>query len=169
MILSKGQLPARARGSRILVKPIPQKEASDLIITPDAHKMMANMGYIVDAGLVALDQMRDHGDEVGDEVWFGKFAGVMEEWDHLEDVTPKGAKCEHLWVRTAAPGPRTSKWICDTCKSTRLAEHILVMNVDDILCNVSLARRIDGGKMDIRRGNAADGRTQHYIDRKADK
>jgi hypothetical protein len=166
MILGKGQLPASTRGHRILVRPDPPIVESDIIIKPEAYEYLPNKGVLVGAGMTALDEMYDHGDELGDHVWWGKFAGVIEEWDHIEDETAKGRACEHVWVQQRAPSPKSRRWQCSECKSTRLAEHMLVMNVGDLLANESLQRRIEAGQVAIKRGKTADGRTQHYIDRK---
>ena len=165
MILRKDQLPAQPRGHRILVRPLPAIEASQLVVTPDDRKHLPNKGHIFMAGLNARDQMRDHGDEIGDLIWWGKFAGVVEEWDHLEEETAKGKKCEHTWARCPSHAENVRKWTCD-CGSVRLAEHLLVLNVDDILANETLQRRIEAGEIAISRGKTASGTTQHYIDRK---
>lgn len=165
MILRKDQLPGQPRGPRIMVRPLPAVEDSQLIVKPEDRKFLPNKGVLFMAGLSARDQMRDHGDELGDLIWWGKFAGVVEEWDHIEVETPKGKKCEHTWVRQPSPAENVKQWACD-CGSIRLAEHLLVMNVDDILVNESLQRRIENGEVSIARGKTASGSTQHYLDRK---
>lgn len=162
MILRKGQLPAAVRGHRILVKPAPPIQESDVIIKPEAYEYLPNKGTLIAAGLTAMDVMHDHDVRLGDEIWWGKFAGVIEEWDHIED---EGKDHEHTWTARPSGHPRNRKWACE-CKATRIAEHMLVMNVDDILADVTAQRRIENGLVEIRRGKTADGRTQHHVVRK---
>ena len=164
MILGKGQMPAAVRGHRIMVKPAPPVQESDIIIKPEAYEYLPNKGVVVAAGLNALDTMYDHGDLIGDEVWWGKFAGVIEEWDHV--IEEGAVKCnEHGWTAVASGQKNNRRWQC-VCGAIRLAEHMLVMNVDDLLANVSLERRLESGEVAIKRGKTPDGRTHHYIDRK---
>jgi len=165
MILRKDQRPAQPSGYRILVRPLPAIEDSQLVVTPDDRKHLPNKGHLFMAGLNARDQMHDHGHELDDVIWWGRFAGVTEEWDHIEDETAKGKKCEHVWVRAPSGAENQKKWTCE-CGSVRLAEHLLVINVDDILANETLQRRIEDGKVSIARGKTSGGSTQHYIDRK---
>lgn len=165
MILKKDQLPACVRGHRILVRPDPPIEESEVIIKPEAYQYLPNKGVLVAAGMAAMDTMWDHGDELGDTVWWGKFAGVIEEWDHIEDETKAGKGCEHVWVAQASSHPKNRKWKCNDCDSTRVAEHMLVMNADDLLANVSLQRRLERGDVKLLRGATPDGRTRHYLER----
>lgn len=167
MILEKDQLPAAPSGHRMLVKPFPPDEKAGDLHIPDIAKMRPNMGLILSAGLNARDTLYDHGHELGDEVWWGKFAGVIEEWDHILTEGPGHRKCkEHDWARLANPGDRMSEWRCVGCSSVRRAEPVIVLNVDDILCNVSLQRRMESGAISITRGKTATGATQHVLDRK---
>lgn len=149
-----------------MVRPDPPVEASEIIVTPEDQKHRPNKGTIIAAGLNALDQMHDHGDRIGDTIWWGKFAGVTEEHDHLAEPGRKG--CEHRWIRIPDPHPHNKRWSCtnDKCDAERVAELVLVMNVDDILCNVSQARRVDSGEVAVVRGKTSSGSTQHYIERK---
>lgn len=164
-LLHSDELPAAPIGDRILVRPAPPDEESQLIIKPDDQKYRPNKGEIVAAGLSARDKLHDQGGEIGDTIWHGKFAGVMEEWDHYEHMGKGADKCQHVWTRSPAERPRDKKWSCDACSSTRIAEHILVMNVDDILGNVTLQRRIDSGVISVKRGQTTGGRTQFYVNR----
>ena len=169
MILGKDQLPAAPRGHRVLAKPNPPaKETDGGLVIPEIAMHRPNIGVIIHAGLNARDAFHDHGDQVGDEIWWGKFAGVIEEWDRVVEENPKD-KCkigDHTWLRQPSPGDRMSAWSCSMCSSKRLAEPLIVLNHDDILCNVSLQRRIESGEVAQVRGKLPDGRTQHYIDRK---
>lgn len=167
MILNKGQLPAAPRGHRVLAKPNkPAKETDGGLVIPEIAMHRPNIGTIIHAGLNALDAFYDHGDQIGDEIWWGKFAGVIEEWDRIIENGKGWATCEHKWDRGPSPGDRMSAWTCAHCKSDRLAEPLIVINHDDILCNVSLQRRIESGQVSQTRGQTADRKTQHFIDRK---
>jgi co-chaperonin GroES (HSP10) len=166
MILSAEQLPAAPSGHRIIVLADPPPEDSSVIITPDDQKHRPHVGRILAAGITALDTLHDHGHQIGDRIWWGKFAGVLEEWDRITEATKKAASCEHTWIRDKAPYDRVKVWKCDHCLSTRRCDAIGVMNVDDILANESLARRLENGEVAVQRGQTATGKTQHFIDRK---
>jgi co-chaperonin GroES (HSP10) len=167
MILGKGMLPAQPRGHRMMCKPNPPKTESDCgIIIPDTAQILPVIGVIIHAGLNARDAMYDHGDEIGDTVWWGKFAGVMEEWDRIvEDGNKKG--CDHdTWNRLPSPGKNVHRFECTACKAVRQVDPLVVINHDDILCNVTAERRRDSGVYSIARGKTSSGTTQHFIDRK---
>ena len=167
MILEKDQLPAAPSGHRMLVKPFPPDEKEGELHIPDIAKVRPNMGIILGAGLTARDQLYDSGHEIGDEVWWGKYAGVIEQWDHIIEEGARHKSCkEHDWSRRPETRDRMHRWQGEICGSHRLAEPVLVMNVDDILCNVSLQRRIESGVISIIRGKLADGKTQHVLNRK---
>lgn len=166
MILRDGQLPAAPTGERIMVIADPPPEESQVIVKPDDQKLRPHIGVIMHAGLGALDKMHDHGHEIGDRIWWGKFAGVFEEWDRITVETKKGAACDHLWTRQAAPMPHVKVWKCDHCESTRQCDAIGIMNVDDVLANESLERRIEGGSVGYKRGVLSNGKTQHVLERK---
>lgn len=167
MILQKGQLPAAPRGHRVLARPNPpDKETDGGLVIPEIAMHRPNIGTIIHAGLNARDAFYDHGDQVGDVIWWGKFAGVIEEWDRIVEVGKGHATCEHIWNRGPSPGDRMSAWDCGHCHSKRIAEPLIVLNHDDILCNVTLQRRIENGEVSQERGQTSDKRTQHFIDRK---
>ena len=165
-VLGKGCLPATPRGHRLLCEPLSPKEETETgLVIPAIAQHRPHMGRIIAAGLVALDNMHDHGDQLGDEIWWGKFAGVMEEWDRLTEEGKGAANCAHSWDRQPAPLKDHSAYQCSVCKSKRLVSPLCVLNHDDILCNVSLQRRIEAGQMSQFRGVTSDGRTQHRIER----
>lgn len=168
MVLNKGSLPASPRGHRVLCEPLPpQTETDGGLVIPRIAQHRPNMGRIIAAGLNALDAMYDHGDQVGDEVWWGKFAGVIEEWDRIVEEGKGASTCEHRWDRLPTEGTDHGAWTCGHCKSRRLASPLCVLNHDDILCNVSLQRRIETGTIAQKRAKLADGKTtQHFMDRK---
>jgi chaperonin GroES len=63
-------------GKNVLIFRIPEEErtAGGLYI-PDSNKEPKSQGVLLAAGLQALDIMADHLIEIGDMVWFGKWAG----------------------------------------------------------------------------------------------
>jgi co-chaperonin GroES (HSP10) len=167
MVLNKGSLPATPRGHRLLCEPLPVKTETESGLTiPAIAQHRPHAGIIIHAGLNALDALYDHGDKVGDEIWWGKFAGVMEEWDRIVDEGKGWKTCDHRWDRQASPGKDQSAWTCGNCGSKRLASPLCVLNHDDILCNVSLQRRIEAGEIAQKRGKTDGNRTQHFMDRK---
>jgi co-chaperonin GroES (HSP10) len=166
MIFKQGQLPAAPRGHRLICKPNAPKSESDCgLIIPDSAQILPVVGIILAAGLNARDEMYDHGDEIGDEVWWGKFAGVMEEWDRIVK-DGKGVCSEHSWERMRSPGKNIHCFSCMICKAERQVDPIVVINCNDILCNATAELRRSAGQYAITRGKTASGQTQHFIDRK---
>lgn len=164
-MLTGNQLPCAPNNDRILVQPDPPREQSEGgLIIPNTSQVRANFGHVLAAGLVAMDRMHDHGHEIGDRIWWGQFAGVIEEWDHV--TKPGKGPCEHDWSRTKSPAVNVHAFICDHCSAYRLKEPVLIMNVEDILGNETLAQRLRSGEMAIAKRNTADEQTQHVIVRK---
>lgn len=63
-------------GKNVLIFRIPEEDrtAGGLYI-PDTNKEPKSQGVLLAAGLGALDILADHLVEIGDLVWFGKYAG----------------------------------------------------------------------------------------------
>ncbi len=103
---------------------------------------------------------------MGDQIWFGKFAGVVEEWDHM---TTEHVDCPfHVWSRMDCDVDKVEMYKCDKCLGERKIEPIVILgSYDDCLCNVDLQRRIEGGIISIQRGVTPDKRTMHYVERNA--
>ena len=73
------ELPYLPANKVVLVFRIPDEEkTAGGLYVPETNREPKPMGVLVGAGLAALDIMKDHLIEVGDIVWFGKFAG----WEH---------------------------------------------------------------------------------------
>lgn len=167
MLLKLDELPCAPEADRILVLPDPpEEETIGKLEIPEIARMQASSGRILDAGLKARDVMYDNGQEIGDTIWYGKFAGVWEEWDHIVKLGKK-KDCKHAeWSRAPSEnGFRKEGFSCDECGAIRRREPVLIMNVGDICGNVSKAARIREGKMSIEYGVTAEGRTQHYVPR----
>lgn len=72
------QIPYLPIGKNVLIFRIPEEErTAGGIIIPDAVKEPKSQGVLLAAGLAALDILDHHLVEIGDIVWFGKYAG----WD----------------------------------------------------------------------------------------
>lgn len=166
-VLEPDELPGAAIGERVLLLPDPPKEETDYKIhIPDIAKVRPNTGRLLAAGLGALDKLYDQGIEIGDDVIWGQFAGVIWEWDHVKDYGAKPCKDEHQWARIPAPRDRVSAAKCEKCGTTRWTECVILANVDDIQASVNLGHRIRSGIVNYKRGQTAEGATQHFIDRK---
>lgn len=167
-ICEPGELPGEAIGERVLLLPEPPKaEAERGIFIPELAQKRNSEGKLLAAGLKALDRLYDHGVQIGDHCIWGQFAGVLWEWDHIKEYSAKPCAIdEHDWERRASPQDRTSAWECGKCKTTRWCEVVLLCNVDDIQASVDLGIRKRAGLVEYKRGQTADGQTQHFIDRK---
>jgi chaperonin GroES len=169
-MLRGNELPAMPNNDRIIVRPDPPKDRSEGgIIIPETSKEWATKGILVHAGLKARDIMYDHGHEMGDRIWFGQFAGVWQEWDH---VTEEGSDvaCEHGdWRTLGCDLPKTYRRKCGMCGAIRTQEPIFIMNAEDILANETAEERRRKAEMGISRGRTEDGATMHVIVRPGDK
>ena len=166
MILEGDALPCAPNNDRIMVRPDPPQGQTDGgLIIPEIAQKRASFGVIVHAGLKARDELYDNGHEIGDRIWFGQFAGVWEEWDHII-VAGKDTKCPHeSWSRRPSPGDRMQAKECSACGARRLQEPVLIMNVGDILVNERLEERRRSAGWSIVRGQTADGKTCHFWQR----
>lgn len=163
-IEKKGHLPAAPVGDRVLLLQDPPMDKTEYgIIIPDEGKLRPSTGVLLSAGLAALDKLYDNGIEMGDHVMWGKFAGVIYEWDHLLNE-PKNPCEEHNWTRGKNPRDRTAAHTCDVCGADRLVECVILANVDDIQCSVGLEERKRAGAVRYKRAQREDnGATQHII------
>lgn len=163
-----GELPGEPENDRVLVLPDqPPAETVLKLHVPDIAQKQAHGGVIVAAGLSARDTLWDNGQQVGDRVLYGQYAGVWEEWDHIV-ANGKDKKCQHAeWSREPSlNGFRRDGYRCDGCGAKRVIEPLLVMNVGDILINVDKADRVRSGELTVIRAATADGKTQHVYRRR---
>jgi co-chaperonin GroES (HSP10) len=167
MILKNGELPSAAIGDRVMMLPEPPKQESEYgIVIPGVAQHRPSTGILLDAGLAALDKLYDNGIEIGDKCWWGQFAGVIYEWDH---ITEYGKFCdEHSWERRPSPRDRTSAHECSRCGCKRLIEPIILVNVDDIQTSEELAERRRAGKVRYKRGVGPEKQTVHYLEREGE-
>jgi len=161
-MLKFDELPSVPLNDRIMVLPDQPKERTDGgIVIPDVAMRVGTQAKLIDAGLRARDILHDNGDQIGDTVLFGQFAGVWEEWDHII-TAGKDPSCAHDWAHDhTLAGFRRQGLKCVDCGAQRLQEPVLVMNVGDILANVSKAERIRSGELVLKRATSFDGKTTH--------
>jgi len=164
-VLEKDELPGAAIGDRVMLLPDPPKEETDYKIhIPDIAQHRPSTGVLLDAGLSARDKLHDHGIEIGDHVMWGKFAGVIYEWDHIHKHGKKPCD-EHQWARIPSPRDRVQAGQCEKCEAVRWTECIILANVDDIQVSVELMQRRCSGQVKYVKGATADGATCHTIER----
>lgn len=165
-MLKFDELPSTPENDRIMVLPDQPKDESDGgIAIPDIAMRVGTSATILDAGLRARDVLYDNGAKIGDKVLFGQFAGVWEEWDHLiKDGSDPS--CDHDWAYDPTlKGFRRQGRKCGACGAQRMIEPVLIMNVGDILSNISKAERLRNGELRLVRAAAFDGRTTHVYRR----
>lgn len=98
------QAPGHPRGERILVRELPPESVTEGgIELADEGRQRCMAGHIVSAGEKALDIMYDGGDEVGDLILYAKYAGVVQEWQHI--VGPDVLTCAHDGARDMVTPP----------------------------------------------------------------
>ena len=81
--LEGDELPFLPTGERLLVREMPPKTKTlGGIDLPDnmVDDFKSFSGIIMAAGLDALEAMSAHGYRIGDEILFGRYAGIVEEW-----------------------------------------------------------------------------------------
>src|SRR6185369_12127250 len=129
-MLKGNELPAAPSGDRILVQTDPPGDKIGRIWIPDIAKLRAHTGVIVHAGLKALDTMYDNDHRIGDRVWWGQFAGVIEKWDHITKPG-RNPKCEHnghgddhgaQWESLPCDVDMVRLWTCRDCAAERREE-----------------------------------------------
>lgn len=161
--------PACPAGERIILRPFPPPEdAGTGLIIPDVAQERPYAGTIVAMGDGACDKAYDEDHRVGDEVWWSKYTGVIEEWHRIvKPGTVAGCKHDGVWEFVRTAGDRMQLRSCRSCHAEKLVEPIIVAMVDDILVNVSKQQRLERGEIRRLRGETAEGKTRYYIERAA--
>jgi co-chaperonin GroES (HSP10) len=166
-MLGPNQLPYSVVGERVFLRMDPPKERTEGgLYMPDEAKLRAFSGTVIDAGLIARDKLYDHGLSIGDHVLIARFAGVIEEWDHVIEGPYNLEDEAYEWRRVPTKAGQLTKYQCEKTGAIRVLEPMVVANVDDILGSIDLARRLDAGEMFYERAATEDGRTQHVLSRK---
>lgn len=173
--------PAHPMGARVLVREFPVGSKTEGgIDVADTAKKRYMAGELIAVGDQAADKLYDLGCEIGDEVWYAQYAGLVEEWQHIV-AEGSDTKCVHdtTWEFV----PKTDKaWTelvgeandnmqmrsCRGCGAIKLAERVLVLTVDDLILNVDVQARLERGDLRRERGEDADGRTRYFLSRKTD-
>ena len=162
-------------GSRVLVREFaPESKTEGGLAVAETAKERYFAGVIVAAGDQAADKLYDLGVELGDEIWYGKYAGLIQEWQHIVGEDRAGCPHDSAWEyvtkddkRWAAQGGhddnRTLR-ACRSCGTLKLAERVIVLAVDDLCIDVDLQLRLERGEMERKRGADPEGRTRYFID-----
>ena len=81
-------IPYLPAGKRVIVWRLPseQRTAGGLFV-PESHATVKSRGILLAAGLAARDVLKDALVEIGDEVYFGRFAGVERDVERKEAST----------------------------------------------------------------------------------
>lgn len=177
-------VPAAPIGSRVFVRPHPiAGETASKFIKPDEAKERQMAGTLIAAGDAAADALYDAGVEIGDEIWYGRYAGIIEEWLHIVKDGRKPCTHEGAWdivpKRISAatdrevvydprwkglnPDDDTKMRECRECGALRLEERVVIMDAADIVCSVDLQVRLEIGEVRRERRVTADGKTRYTI------
>lgn len=164
-------------GARVLVREFAAESQSEGgLALAETAKERYFAGTIVAAGDQAADRLYDLGVEIGDEVWFGKYAGLIQEWQHL--VGRDNADCPHdsvfeavtrddkRWAGLGSKDDNRTLRACRSCGTLKLTERVIVLAVDDLCVDVDLQVRLERGEVARKRGTDAEGRTRYYIERR---
>lgn len=157
------QAPAAVLGKRIMVrqKPPEAKSPGQILHIPDTAKSRPFEGLLVGAGDEACDILYDQGVERNDEVWFGKYVGVIEDWQHwLHDGDDPD--CDHKDGGQSALDflpidvPDSQARVCSKCGAILVVEPMVVMNCDDLVGDVDLQLRVEDGLVRRYKANTLD-------------
>ncbi len=164
-MLGPNDYPFAVVGERCLIRADPpRKKTIGGIELPAGSQLRPFTGTVRDAGLQARDKMHDHGIKIGDRVWFGKFAGVVEEWDHIIEGDHTLPDDAYDWAFESAEPGEVTKYVCRKTGAVRAIEPFVVLNVDDLLASQELAERLRAGQVEYMKGAAVDtGRVQHVV------
>jgi chaperonin GroES len=170
--------PGMPMGNFVLVRPFPAmgKTEGGLVIQ-DTAKERNMAGRLIMVGDEAADKLHDKGVEIGDEIWHARYAGNIEEWQHIvKDGRPADCPHDGQWDRIAKDD---KAWAlvpvmeaedadlrsCRACRALKLAERVIVMSADDLAIDVDLMERLENGTMVRKRGVDGEGKTRYYIER----
>lgn len=158
--------PARVIGERIFLRQKPDEQGR-VLVKSSAEQVRPFMGILIGAGDQACDQLYDQGQEWGDEVWIGKYAGVQEEWKHW--LIPGNGKCatyaDHMFEGVRMDVEGSAAKFCTICGGVEVREPMVICNIKDILANVDLELRIERGEVIRWRGETEDGKTRYVTQR----
>lgn len=170
--------PAHPFGDRVLVREFPvESKTEGGIEIADVAKEHLFAGTLIAVGDQAADRLYDLGCELGDEVWYAKYAGVIQKWQHIVQAG-SDPSCVHAgaWEFVAKDNPawgvvggdpneNTELRSCRSCRAVKISERVIIMSVDDIHLNVDVLCRFERGELVRRRGVTADDKTRYYLER----
>lgn len=169
------QRPAQPLGDRVFVRPHPIEDVTEGgLAKPEIAKERQYAGTLLAAGDQAADKLYELGVEIGDEIWYAKYAGIIEEWHHI--VKDGAPECTHDsawdfvskdsadWSYAPKKDDDTKLRACRTCGALRVTERVILMSTDDLACDVDLQRRLEAGAVKRVRGVTDDGRPRYYIE-----
>jgi co-chaperonin GroES (HSP10) len=143
----------------------PKKLTAVGLHIPDEAKVRAFSGVLLDAGLQARDRLHDHGIEIGDRIEYGRFAGIIEEWERITEGPHDLPDDAYDWRFVGRKDNQETTYRCDKTGAVRVISPIVVMNCDDIISSYSLDQRRASGAVKYVTAQTPDGRTQHVIER----
>lgn len=167
--------PGHPLGERVLVREFPpESESEGGIAIAEKAKTRYMAGQLVAVGDQAADRLYDVGVEIGDEIWYAQYAGVVQEWQHI--VGKDNADCPHDGVWDLIPVTDAKKWAtvggkndninlreCRSCGTLKAAERLIVMAYDDVHLDVDLEERLESGTFRRRRDVTDEGRTRYTL------
>jgi co-chaperonin GroES (HSP10) len=157
--------PAATLGERIIVRQMPPETMSTgkILHIPATATIRPFRGLIIGAGDQACDKLYDAGVERNDEIWYGKYTGVVEDWQHL--IVEGSGECAHDWSFIPIDTPDSQARLCSSCGAIMVVEPMVLMNVNDIVADVDLQSRIEAGEV-IRYRDTYNDRTWYKTVRK---
>lgn len=177
------EAPAMPLGGRCIVLPRPvTKETEGKLVKPDVAQERTFAGFLLEAGDQAADKLYDIDCRIGDEVWYGKYCGVIEAWERI--VKDGSKKCKHDGAWDHVPkgnflgSARDPRWdvvkdfdeemvlvACRACEALKLTQRVIFIDGEDVMCSVDAQVRRERGITRRVRGTTTDGRTRYYIER----
>lgn len=166
--------PAHPLGERVLVKEMPPMETSEggLILTAQEQERYFR-GILIAVGDQAADKLCDLGVRLGDELHYGKYAGLVEEWQHLVGIEDDTCSHDSVWDIVPRDDERwkvAGGWndnvrlrSCRSCGVLKLTERIIALSVEDLIMDTNLQARLESGEAVRYRGQTADGKPRYYI------
>lgn len=170
--------PAHPMGDRVLVWEYPPEKVTEggIVVADNAQKTYM-AGILLAAGDQAADKLRDLGAEIGDEVWYAQYAGLIESWQHIVGADDPACPHDTIWEivptddrRWAEHGGHNANRelrACRACGTLKMTERVIVMSTDDLCLVVEVQERLERGELVRRRGETDDGRTRYYLERRA--